>query len=88
VGIRKATAKNGRTARKSVQENTMPTKTPVDVVQARKNVADLVRDSGAEIAMGMIEGAKAGQLASAHGAADRTCDFQEHSSGSSADQRR
>ena len=65
MGIRKAMAKNGRTARKSVQENTVPTKTPVDVVQARQDVADLVRDSAAEIAMGMIEGAKAGQLASA-----------------------
>jgi len=65
VGIKKATVKEGRTARESVQENTVPTKKPVDVVQARENVADLVRNSAAEIAMGMIEGAKAGQLASA-----------------------
>ena len=65
MGIKKSTAKNGRPARESVQENTVPTKKPVGVVQARENVADLVRNSAAEIAMGMIEGAKAGQLASA-----------------------
>lgn len=65
MGIKKATAKNGRAARESVQENTALTKKPVDIVQARENVADLVRGSAAEIAMGMIEGAKAGQLASA-----------------------
>ncbi len=65
MGIKKATAKNGRTTRGSVHENTVPTKKPVDIVQARENVANLVRNSAAEIAMGMIEGAKAGQLASA-----------------------
>jgi hypothetical protein len=65
VGIKKAMANKGRTAREPVQENTVPIKKPVDVVQARANVADLVRNSAGEIAMGMIEGAKAGQLASA-----------------------
>lgn len=37
----------------------------VDIVQARENVATVVRNSATEIAKGLIEGAKAGQLASA-----------------------
>ncbi len=40
-------------------------KKPVDMVQARENVSDLVRKSAADIATGVINGAKRGQLASA-----------------------
>jgi len=40
-------------------------KKPVDMVQARENVSDLVRESAAAIANGVIAVAKSGQLASA-----------------------
>jgi hypothetical protein len=65
VGIKKANGKNRGRAKESVRESTVQTKKPVDVVQARENVAALVRDSGSEIARGMIESAKVGQLAAA-----------------------
>jgi hypothetical protein len=41
------------------------TKKPVDMVQAREKVSDLVRKSAAAIATGVINSAKRGQLASA-----------------------
>ena len=65
MDIKKANAKNKGRAKESVRESTVQGKKPVDVVQARENVAALVRDSGSEIAMAMIESAKVGQLAAA-----------------------
>lgn len=40
-------------------------KKPVDMVQARENVSDLVKEAAADIANGVIKVAKTGQLASA-----------------------
>ena len=57
TGIKKAKAASKNA--KQMQKN------PVDIVDARENVTKLVRDAAIEIALGVIEGAKAGQLASA-----------------------
>lgn len=65
MGIKKATRKNKATGKKPVAKGAVQTKKPVDIVQARENVASLVRNSATEIATRVIEEAKAGQLASA-----------------------
>ena len=60
------TGSPARTAEEPVKKNeTTDAKKPVDMVQARENVSQLVRESAAAIATGVIDVAKGGQLASA-----------------------
>jgi hypothetical protein len=73
VSVKKARGKGKGTAKKSAKKSTNKSrqksggrsKKPVDLVQVRENINNLVRASAEEIATGVINVAKAGQLMSA-----------------------
>jgi len=58
-------AKGKRTAKQSEKKSVVGTKKPVDMVQLRENINNLVGESAKDIATKVIEVAKTGQLASA-----------------------
>ncbi len=66
-GKRKGTAKkSGKDpAKRSTRRRASPKKKPVDLVQVRENINNLVGESAEAIATGVINVAKAGQLTSA-----------------------
>jgi hypothetical protein len=66
-GKRKRTAKKSGKgcAKKSTKRRASPKKKPVDLVQVRENINNLVGESAVAIATGVINVAKAGQLTSA-----------------------
>ena len=69
-GKRKGTAKKSgkHSAKKSTKGKASETTKPVDLVQVRENINNMVGESAVEIATGVINGAKAGRLTSAVGA--------------------
>jgi hypothetical protein len=54
-----------RPAKKSAKKSEPEVKKPLDIVQVRENINELVKDSAWDIANGVIQVAKAGQLTSA-----------------------
>jgi hypothetical protein len=66
-GKRKGTAKTSgkASAKRSTKRRASPKKKPVDLVQVRENINNLVGESAEAIATGVINVAKAGQLTSA-----------------------
>ena len=58
-------AKSKRTAKRSENKSAGGTKKPIDMVQLRENINNLVGESAKDIATKVIEVAKTGQLASA-----------------------
>jgi hypothetical protein len=66
-GKRRGTAKKSRkdSAQKSTRRRASPKKKPVDLVQVRENINNLVGESAEALAAGVINVAKAGQLTSA-----------------------
>lgn len=61
--MKKANGKNRGAAKKSAKNNGGKTKKPVDLAQVRGDIANLVGDSAADIAIEVIKVAKTGQLA-------------------------
>lgn|GEM_PF-638237 len=66
-GKRTGTAKKSgkHSAKKSTKGKASETTKPVDLVQVRENINNMVGESAVEIATGVINGAKAGRLTSA-----------------------
>jgi hypothetical protein len=65
MSAKKAKGKGKGTATKAAKESTSKTKKPVDVVQVRENINNLVRGSAELIATEVIKVALTGQLATA-----------------------
>jgi hypothetical protein len=63
--MKKRKGKSKAAAKKSAKNKVQSTKKPVDMVQVRENINSLVGNSAEDIASGVIEVAKTGQLASA-----------------------